>query len=229
MDFYTNIAPYYDLVFPYQPVQFEFLKMKLDSEKFPRLLDVGCGTGELDLYLAKKGYEVTGIDLKSEMIKRANMTRLKEYFSQNDFDACFCFGNTLVHLSSKDQIKRFLIDLKSIVRSGGKVFFQLINYDRILLEHIKELPTIENDKIKFERFYEFDPEDYRISFLTKLHLKEEKNKLLEHTVKLIPLKRIEMEKRLLKAGYTDIHFYGSFEQDDFAVTSYHLIVEATIL
>jgi ubiquinone/menaquinone biosynthesis C-methylase UbiE len=35
------------------------------------VLDVGCGSGQLSLPLAKRGYEVLGIDISAEMIKLA--------------------------------------------------------------------------------------------------------------------------------------------------------------
>jgi 2-polyprenyl-3-methyl-5-hydroxy-6-metoxy-1,4-benzoquinol methylase len=36
-----------------------------------RALDIGCGTGGLVVYLAKRGFEVTGIDISIIAVKRA--------------------------------------------------------------------------------------------------------------------------------------------------------------
>ncbi|WP_231187439.1 class I SAM-dependent methyltransferase [Haladaptatus sp. DYF46] len=36
------------------------------------ILEVGCGTGELSLFLARQGYDVLGIDLSSVAISQAN-------------------------------------------------------------------------------------------------------------------------------------------------------------
>jgi ubiquinone/menaquinone biosynthesis C-methylase UbiE len=49
----------------------------LDSLKPGIILDIGCGTGEQALFLAKKGYRVLGMDISKEMIKIA-ADRIKE-------------------------------------------------------------------------------------------------------------------------------------------------------
>lgn len=38
-----------------------------------RLLDLGCGTGELAIRLAEKGFDVTGVDLSEQMLTIAQM------------------------------------------------------------------------------------------------------------------------------------------------------------
>lgn len=47
------------------------------------VLDLGCGVGTIDFYLAKKGHAVTGIDISADAIKVCN--EVKEQFH---FDEC---------------------------------------------------------------------------------------------------------------------------------------------
>lgn len=36
------------------------------------ILDLGCGTGQHDFFLAEKGYSVIGVDMSEEMLSIAN-------------------------------------------------------------------------------------------------------------------------------------------------------------
>lgn len=45
--------------------------LKVFPEKSLKILDVGCGTGELSLLFAEMGHEVTGIDISGQMLKIA--------------------------------------------------------------------------------------------------------------------------------------------------------------
>jgi 2-polyprenyl-3-methyl-5-hydroxy-6-metoxy-1,4-benzoquinol methylase len=49
----------------------DFIEQELDYNKSLKILDVGCGTGRHSLELAKRGYNVTGIDLSESQIKKA--------------------------------------------------------------------------------------------------------------------------------------------------------------
>jgi len=49
----------------------DFLEKELESDKSLRILDVGCGTGRHAIELAKRGYDITGIDLSEKQIEKA--------------------------------------------------------------------------------------------------------------------------------------------------------------
>lgn len=69
--FFAKFAPYYDLVcFVIKPLRYEAAKRLLLPDG-SRVLDLATGTGEQALALAKEGYDVTGIDLSQDMLKRA--------------------------------------------------------------------------------------------------------------------------------------------------------------
>jgi len=72
-----------------------------------RILDVPCGNGRISLELAKRGYELTGVDLSSSLIgdgkAKAAERGLQVVWEQRDmrdlpwkeeYDAAFCFGGS---------------------------------------------------------------------------------------------------------------------------------------
>ncbi len=49
----------------------DFVEKELSHDKSLRILDVGCGTGRHAIELARRGYNVTGIDLSEAQLARA--------------------------------------------------------------------------------------------------------------------------------------------------------------
>lgn len=49
----------------------DFIEQEVKRDKSLKILDIGCGTGRHAIELAKRGYNVTGIDLSEDQIKRA--------------------------------------------------------------------------------------------------------------------------------------------------------------
>ena len=79
MDAYHNLAASYDRLT--NDVDYEatvaFYEEILKREGLaPRtVVDMACGTGSVSEILARKGYEVTGVDLSEEMLTEAMMKR----------------------------------------------------------------------------------------------------------------------------------------------------------
>ena len=48
-----------------------FIEAEIASDKRVRILDVGCGTGRHAIELARRGYQVTGIDLSANQLAHA--------------------------------------------------------------------------------------------------------------------------------------------------------------
>lgn len=77
MPFYEEIAEYYDYIFPFNREQIKFVKSSLIQPYHnKKILDVGCGTGDLVLALLKEGFAVTGIDSDQAMIQKPQTKRL---------------------------------------------------------------------------------------------------------------------------------------------------------
>src|SRR5262245_19051495 len=52
-----------------------------------RVLDLGCGTGWTSAFLARRGYDVLGVDIAPEMIRLARRLRRRERLANVRFQA----------------------------------------------------------------------------------------------------------------------------------------------
>lgn len=240
MSFYKSIAPYYDYIFPPSPLQVKFIESISGSLEGSKILEVGGGTGNLAMLLGEQGAEVDGIDLDDEMIAYArkkaerqdninffgmDMLQISEKWNANTFDAVVSFGNTIVHLDDLLQVRSFFSMARQVIKSGGHLIVQIINYDRILDQQVEGLPTIENKEIKFQRFYDLRKLQEKIDFRTYLKIKKS-GEGIQNVVELFPLRQREIQTLLDECGYEDIRFFGSFSGQPFTEESVPLIFSA---
>lgn len=239
MSFYQQIAPYYHHIFKINVNQVEFIRLKLPDSGC-KVLDIGCGIGTLSFELTKYYKNVLGIDMDAEMIRAASiknkddsksiqfqqksMLELVAFIDKKSVEGIICFGNTLVHLNSLDQIANFLKQSKAILKSKGKLLIQIVNYDRILENNTKQLPIIENDEILFERNYCFRKSENKIDFNTRLTVKSTQQ-IIENSIELLPLLKNELTLLFKNAGFENYNYYGNFNQELYTNNSPALIVE----
>lgn len=241
MAFYKSISEYYDAIFPLNLMQLDFVLKSFEKASELKVVDVGCGTGSLCLALAPHFREVIGIDPDEMMLKLAiekargnqpglsfhpnGMLDLEKNDIFNNTDALLCFGNTLVHLSSEEEIIEFLRQAKTTLKPGGKLMIQIINYDRIFNDKISGLPTIENDSIKFVRNYHYTDRN-ALDFETILSIKENGEEI-RNTISLFPILKYELIRLAQKAGFHNILVYGNFKRDPYLPGSIPLLLQAT--
>lgn len=101
-----------------------------------RILEVGCGTGRTACWLAKKGCDVTAIDIRTEMLRKAQIRAEKEGvqarlmegnaceipFSSHEFDVVLAESVTVF-----TDHQRSIAEYHRVLRPGGKL------YDREML------------------------------------------------------------------------------------------------
>ncbi len=236
MDFYTQISEYYKDIFPLNKAQVTFVKSYLDKGKATKsMLDIGCSTGDLSVELCDYFDVIAAIDTNEEMLEiaRANnnkidfknisMLDVDTQFPSNTFDFVLCFGNTIVHLQNNNEIELLFQKVKTILKPNGKFLFQIINYDNVLDNNLKELPTIENNRIKFERYYNID-QNNMIDFSTTLTIKTTGEEIIS-SIKLFPARKQQIEQSLLKAGFENIISFSSFNKNEYSKNSLPLVFE----
>lgn len=155
----TDLERYHDFLSKYYDVFVEWDKrlyfelpnlIKLfQKEKVKKIVDVGCGTGQHIIELAKKGFTVVGLDNSPWMIKIANQKReklpqavrnrvrfvLTEYRNlsnemKEEFDAGIFMGNALPYIipSTEHILKGTISVLK---KKSPLLVFQILNFDKV--------------------------------------------------------------------------------------------------
>ena len=108
-----------------------------------RLLEAGVGTGRFATWLGRNGFDVVGIDLSREMLKKAKekKARLRVKldliradvhflpFREGSFDGCICV-NVIDHIPNIDD---FLQQVKIVVKSDGYLVFNFSNVKSLYL------------------------------------------------------------------------------------------------
>jgi ubiquinone/menaquinone biosynthesis C-methylase UbiE len=122
----------------------------LDPKEGEKILDVGCGTGELTNKIREAGAIVTGIDASPEMIKKAQekysdikffVKDATDFSFESPFDAMF--SNATLHWINKQE--KALQCIYGVLKEGGRFVFEMGGKHNIASIHnaIKEEMKIE--------------------------------------------------------------------------------------
>jgi len=213
--------------------------LKVFSEnKVEKILDVGCGTGDHVIDLAKKGFDVVGIDRSEAMIKEANKRKKNlpeavrnkgkfikadmddaccSKFKKNSFDAVLFMGNTISHNPHKyqDAIK----DASRVLTDKGVMIFQITNFEKVLKTQ-KRFLSFNFSKIE-------DEPDREYGFLEFYDEPNEKEKTILKTFAILVssggrwkssgvrnslmayVTKEEIKETLSKNGFSKVEFYGA--------------------
>jgi SAM-dependent methyltransferase len=170
---FRSYGKYYDVIYADKDYEKEcdFLEeiFRKHSKFIPStILDGGCGTGGHAIPLAKRGYEVTGIDLSEEMINIAkekasksgvsiNFTTmdLRELRLNKKFDACICMFAVIDYLTDSKDLLKALSNIREHLKDGSLLIFDFWYGPAVLTIHpSSRMKIIEKEGVKVIRFAE---------------------------------------------------------------------------
>jgi SAM-dependent methyltransferase len=137
-DQFRDVAEIYDSlmsVVPYRQWVDYVEQLWLRFQMRPRrVLDLACGTGNATLELARRGYEVTGVDSSAEMLRVARRKAPQLAFHEQDarhlalverFDACVCLFDSLNYILEPEGLTAALAAVRRHLEPDGSFIFDL--------------------------------------------------------------------------------------------------------
>lgn len=225
---YGDFAAVYDLLtinVPYDEIAEYYTKIlcKITGER--RLLDLGCGTGNLTTLLAERGFDVIGLDASSEMLAiAANKSQKVRWICQDmtqadlgeEVDAVISTLDSINHLESAAEIAACFASAAANLKRGGAFVFDVntIFKHREILSDNTFVYDVDGAFCVWQN--EFCAEDNGVSIDLDIFFEEEDGSYTRggESFREIALSVDEMKKLLEKSGFevVEIYEYLTFNQ-----------------
>lgn len=237
MDQYKNFAFIYDELM--NEVDYEswvsYIEKIIENEniKVKNILELACGTGNITIPLAKKGYDIAGIDISEEMLMIAREKSQKEGidlvllnqdiayldFDLYDLDCVLCACDGFNYILEENDLKSAFNKIYNLLKENGIFIFDISSYYKLSNILGQNVYGENRDDIAYlwENF--FDEEDdivqMDLAFFTKEN-ESEKFTRFEETHYQRAYKNEDIINMLNSSGFENIKLYKdfTFEKDN---------------
>lgn len=235
-----NLAEYYDELYPISQEQQAFYEELLKTYPYPaKLLRIGCGTGYFEHKLARQGYDVTGLEVCSEMLESAtrrrrlpvtairffNMSTIEmgRFLGKKFYNIISCLNDRLIFIHDAVLMRKFFYDCKSLLSQNGTLILQLPNFEYFSGE-IENLPTLSSIRAKlFTRIERAAAKSDKTILSQTLETGNRRRISIIQKAPIYPITCSEIEKNAREAGFADMQVYSGFDRKPAAADSANLL------
>lgn len=217
-------SPYYHILYHQRnDEEAEFLIDNLTAHIKPKIsdkiLDIACGRGRHAIYLNKKGYDVTGIDLSDQSIKYALQFEQKNlHFFVHDmrnlfyikyFDLALNLFTSFGYFETEKDHVNALKSFNKSLKDGGTFVLDYFNTQKIVknLTH-QEIKTIDGIEFHINKFVSEGKIIKHINF-------EHRNKTYAFEERVKAFLLADFERMLTKAGFKLVETFGDYALNPF--------------
>jgi len=244
----------FDATVKYQGLEADIERFaEIASENGNNILELCCGTGRVAIPLARFGYNVTGIDISSDMLSRFKAKLMKETdevktkvkiceqdittlnIEKKDFDIAICAFNSFLCIPDFDLQCKALESASKHLKKNGLLILDIVNPLMLSIngdQNAKPFFTRINSETgnQYTRFAMCDAFDENQK--QRLHgwydeVDPEGNvKRKYYSMHWRPVFRFEAELMLKQAGFKVIKIEGGHKKEAFAANSPKMVIHA---
>lgn len=227
MESYTGLSQIYDktIDMDYQKWSsfvLEYFKQKDVQTRGKKLLELGCGTGNMTMKLREIGFDITGLDLSADMLEAAMEKALKKrykimFINQNmidfkmnrKYDFVFSFCDGYNYLLSERELKNSFTRVYEHLNGDGYFLFDISTEHKLKNLIGNQTFTRNEDEISYiwDNYLEKDLLEMYITFFIsegKLY-RRVKEKHVQRA-----WKNEELVKLLEHIGFTEIELFDDY-------------------
>jgi SAM-dependent methyltransferase len=219
------------------PVEVDQLEALLRIHPPRRVLDLPCGQGRHSIELARRGYEVTGVDLSSFMLevakKRAAAAGVEVRWLEGDmrrpirgesFDVILNLFTSFGYFADPADDQRVLTAGAAMLAPGGRLLLEVINGTRIMNDfQPREWFTVGRAAVMEARTLDRSSQRMVVERTVSLPPDEETS---VHAIRLYTGEQIEAAMR--SAGFGRVDVYGDWDGGRLRPDSMRVIALGTI-
>ena len=151
-------------------------------KKKDKILEVGAGPGAYSLYYAKRGYDVTAVELVEKNIEKLKQGIEKNMniqvhqgnavdlslFADETFDMTLVLG-PMYHLFTREEQEKAIAEAIRVTKRGGLIYFAYITNDAVVLRALLMEHKLLEYREKHDKEFKLDnsPEEVFYLFLIK--------------------------------------------------------------
>ncbi len=173
---YANFASVYDRLMQDVPYDRWVANLEEMFRRFGicgrRVLDLGCGTGNVAVPLALKGYQVTALDLSPEMLALAeykartagvkiNFTcqDMRDFDVSGEYDLVISMCDSLNYLLSTEELRQVFAKAAGVLTDGGWLIFDLNSAAKLARVFGDNTYTLLDEDVAYIWENDYDPHE----------------------------------------------------------------------
>jgi len=217
---YDNFAYYYDSLMD-QSFYDDYLEFILKQASFQNVLELGCGTGEIAIRLAKLNKTVYASDLSKDMLEVARLKAMESDVSphlsrvdmcdfeiDNQIDLVLCLCDSLNYILNEEDVLKVFHNVFHCLKAGGTFIFDVDSLYKMemILKDYKE----ENDEDDFYFKWQVDRLGYGyVKHIVEIIDKLENDHIFEeHYQRTLTVEKYQ--NMLKQSGFLHIELYSDF-------------------
>lgn len=184
-----------------------------------KVLDLACGKGRHSVYLSKKGFQVTGVDLSLNNICEASKQEnsnlnffnhdMRKVFRINHFDAIVNMFTSFGYFETENENEEVIQSCYKGLNSKGKVVIDFFNLNFVKNKIVPfEEKKVSNIVFKIEKKIENN-------FIIKNICVVEENKEYHFQEKVMALEFSHFQKYLEQNGFNILNLFGDYSLNKF--------------